>query len=727
MACANKGKATLNLEPLFNPQSIAIIGCSQDPKRLSGLPLHYMQKHKYGGKIYPVNPKYQEIAGLKCYPSISAVPQPVDVALMLIPAAAIAGVLAECIAAGTKAAIIISSGFAELGPQGRAAQEQIAALALEANMPVLGPNCQGVINLVKGIPLSFTSALDAPSLRTGGLALVSQSGAVGSFTLAAAHEAGIGFSYWATTGNEASLNAETVAQYLLRQDDVSGVLLYLEEAKDPQGLAAAGQLAREVGKPLIGLKVGRYGAGKRAAMSHTGSLAGSDEEYTAAFKKAGIVRAAHIEEMFDLGLVLSDAIKPRGKRVAIVTITGGGGILAADRCEEVGLEVPLLDAETQAQLKKIVPPFGAVANPVDVTAELIASPGLLKETLKIIIASPSVDSIIIFLGMQERIGTSLAEDIAAMAKVAKAAGKPILVSWMAPPQGAVEVLRAARVPLIFDVVRTINALSHLLVKPEKEAERWPSTDPWGGKGPFAKKELRSLLLKLSGATDGEKERLTLTEAAGKEFFARLGLPVPRGQVARTAAEALKIAEKIGYPLVAKVDSPDILHKSDAGAVRLNLQSAPDVERAFGEIMANSRSYAPDARVNGVLLEEMVAGDPLQTIVGLKWSEKFGSLIMFGTGGIFVELLKDFSLHLAPVTQAQALGMVEELTTAKLFTGFRGSAPRDLQALAQTIVTISHVGAALGQDLLELDINPLFVLPEGEGVVVGDALIVLRGK
>ena len=379
-------------------------------------------------------------------------------------------------------------------------------------------------------------------------------------------------------------------------------------SQDPQGLAAAGQLAgggktphRPQGGPLWGWEAGCH-------VPHRLS-GGSDEEYTAAFKKAGIVRAAHIEEMFDLGLVLSDAIKPRGKRVAIVTITGGGGILAADRCEEVGLEVPLLDAETQAQLKKIVPPFGAVANPVDVTAELIASPGLLKETLKIIIASPSVDSIIIFLGMQERIGTSLAEDIAAMAKVAKAAGKPILVSWMAPPQGAVEVLRAARVPLIFDVVRTINALSHLLVKPEKEAERWPSTDPWGGKGPFAKKELRSLLLKLSGATDGEKERLTLTEAAGRNSLPAWACPFPGSQVARTAAEALKIASKNRLPPCGQGGFPDILHKSDAGAVRLNLQSAPDVERAFGEIMANSRSYAPDGQRRPA--GEMVAGDPLR--------------------------------------------------------------------------------------------------------------------
>jgi acyl-CoA synthetase (NDP forming) len=728
MVCEAKNKVALDLQPLCNPKSVAIIGCSQNPKRLSGRPFYFLRKFNYQGKIYPVNPKYDEIDGIKCYPSIKDVPEPVDVALLLIPAASIEGALKECIEAGTKSAIIFSSGFAELGEEGREVQTRIGQLAKEANMPVLGPNCLGVMNLANSIPLSFSSALDVVSLRPGGLALVSQSGAIGTFILGAAEESKIGFSYWVTTGNEAALNAETVAQYLLQRDDVSGVLLYLEESRDPEGLAEAGRLAKEVGKPLIGLKVGRYSSGKRAAMSHTGSMAGADEEYTAAFRKAGIVRAAHIEELFDLGLVLSDGIKPKGKRAAIVTMTGGGGILTADRCEEVGLEVPLLSEETQAKLAEVVPSFGAVGNPVDVTAELVASPGLLKQTLNIIIEAPDVDAIIVFIGMQKLTGANLAKDIAAMSEVAKAAGKPILVAWMAAPEEAIEILRAARVPLLYDAVRTVNALAHLVEKPEKESETTCGhTCADKAAGLFTRENLRSLLIATSDPQDVKKERFALTEAAGKKFLAKLGLSIPQGDVAKTAADAVAIAEKIGYPVVAKVDSPDILHKSDAGAVKVGLKNAEELTNAFAAIIENAKLYDPSARVNGVLVEEMVTGDPVQTIVGLKWSEKFGPMVVFGTGGIFVELLKDFSMRLAPVTEAEALSMLAELKTAKMFKGFRGAAPRDLQATAKAIATISQIGAALGEELLELDINPLFILPEGEGVKVGDALIVVKGE
>jgi acyl-CoA synthetase (NDP forming) len=371
------------------------------------------------------------------------------------------------------------------------------------------------------------------------------------------------------------------------------------------------------------------------------------------------------------------------------------------------------------------PSFGAVGNPVDVTAELVASPGLMKETLNILIESPDVDSIIVFIGIQKRTGVRLAEDIAEMSEIGKAAGKPVLVAWMAPPAEAVEVLRSARVPTLYDAVRTVDALAHLVEKPEKdpqEADRSPQKGIL-----FDKEKMRSLLISVSDPQDIKKEHFAPTEAGGKKFFAQLGLPVPEGDVATTKEEAREIAARIGFPVVAKVDSPDILHKSDAGAVKVGLKNNEELTKAFEEILANSREYDPRARVNGVLVEEMVGGDPVQTIVGLKWSDKFGPMVVFGTGGIFVELLKDFSMRLAPVTEVEALGMLEELKTAKMFKGFRGAAPRDLEATAKAIAAVSQIGATLGEDLVELDINPLFILPQGEGVKVGDALIVVKGE
>ncbi|MGI6574985.1 MAG: acetate--CoA ligase family protein [bacterium] len=716
----------LDLEPLFNPKSVAIIGCSQDFNKVNGRPLRFLLENNYQGRIYPVNPKYEEIAGYTCYPNIAAVPEQVDVVLFMVAAAYVENIMKECIAAGARSAIIFSSGFAELGAEGREAQERISQLAKEAGMPVLGPNCLGAINLKKGIPLSFSIGLDKANLQPGGLALVSQSGAMGSFILGFIRDANIGLSYWVTTGNEACLEASAVARYLLAKDDVSGVLIYLEEARDANGLLAAGNLAREVGKPLICLKVGRGISGKRAAMSHTGSIAGADEEYTAAFKKAGIVRAEHIEELFDFGIVFSDGVKPKGRRVAIVTMTGGGGVLAADRCEKVRLEVPELSAETQAKLAEIVPSFGAVANPVDMTGQLVGSPGLLKGVLRCALADPGIDATIVILGMQERTGPSIARDIVEVVKSApESKEKPTLVAWMSPPVEAIGILREAKIPILYDIVRTVDALAALVDKPVSLP---PCAKEKSKRESIISKDLdiRSLLRAKAAPEDIAKERFAPTEANSKAFLAELGFSIPKGGVARTQQDAVKLASEIGYPVVVKVDSPDIMHKSDAKAVKVGLKNAAEVAAAFDEIMTNSRQYDPKARINGVLVEEMVTSDSLQTIVGLKYSEKFGPMVMFGMGGIFVEVMKEFSIRMAPVTEEEALEMIKELKTAMMFGPFRGAAPRDVQAAAKAIAAVSEIGASLGEELLELDINPLFLLKEGDGVKVGDALIVLKG-
>ena len=718
-------KKPRDLGMLFRPRSVAIVGCSSDLAKLSGRPLKFLLKWKYSGRIFPVNPKYEKIEGLVSYPSVRSLPEPADVALVLVPAAGVEAVLEDCVSAGVRSAIVFSSGFTEVGEQGSNLQQNVKEVAEKAAMPVLGPNCLGIINLRDGIPLSFTSVLEEEDLYSGGLALVSQSGAIASFILGMAREARVGFSHWVTTGNEASLELSEVAQYLLGSDGVNAVLCYLEEVRNPRGLIDAGDIARRTGKPLICLKVGHSTAGRKAALSHTGAIAGSDEEYEAFFRKAGIIKARHIEELLDLGIVLGSSWRPNGKRVAILSISGGGGIICADRCEEVGLEVPELNNETQSQLRQVVPVFGSVKNPVDMTAELVTTPGLLGKCLEIVLNDATTDSVLILLGANRKNAASLSSDIIAAVKESRRVkGKPILVIWMAAPSEAVEALRKANVPLLFDAVRAVDALARLSELPCPDEITGAYQKAGVKRHPtLLRKEVLSIL---SGIKPEylNGETAVLVESAGKDLLARIGIPRPSGGLAETAEDAVKLANHIGYPVVAKVSSPDILHKSDARAVIVGINTPEVMHRSFEEIVQNARLYNPKASIEGVLIEETVQ-DAIEAFVGLKWSEKFGSLVMFGLGGIFVEIFRDVSLRLAPVNEAEAVEMIEELKAKSLFYGFRQFAERDVEATVRAIVIISELGATLGPDLIELDVNPLFVLKKGSGVKAGDALIRLR--
>ena len=708
------------LEALFNPKSIAIIGCSGDLTRLSGRPLKFLLKNDYPGKIYPVNPKYKSIEGLSCYPSITKVPEPVDVALLIVPVKLIEDAVEDCMRAKTRSAIIFSSGFAELGKDGKAVQDRIAKLSENSGMPILGPNCLGLINVQNSIPLSFSSALDEDAILPGSTALVSQSGAIAAYILGTAREAGIGFSHWVTTGNEVSLDSFKVAQHLLEQDAVKGVMLYLEETRDPQAMMEAGRIAKATGKPLVALKVGRSTSGRRAALSHTGALSGSDAEYDAALQKAGIIRARHIEELLDLGVVLSSSPKPSGNRVAIMSISGGGGILCADRCEDLGLEVPVLSQGTQDKLSEVIPRFGSAKNPVDLTAELVASPGMLGKSLEIILNDADIDSIVLFLGGNRKNGEKLSLDIVNVLRAnTNSKKKPVIVSWMAAPKEAVRILREKEIPLLFDGVRAVNALGRLYEGKTGAYERELPVS-----GTERSDLLKTTLLHMASSGATANGTISLSESVSKELIAQCDIQVPDGGLAKTPEQALEIAKRVGFPVVAKIDSPHILHKSEAGAVQTGIEDEKALTSMFDQIINNAKNYCPEADIRGVLVERMI-GDSVEMIIGLKWSDKFGPMVMVGMGGIFVELLKDVSLRIAPVNHREAKDMVSELQTAQMLSGFRGKKERDIEALLDAIVAASRIGADLGSDLVELDINPLFVLPKGQGVVAGDALVVLK--
>lgn len=709
-----------DIGPLLNPRSIALIGCSGNVNGLSGRPLKYLLDSNYAGKVYPVNPKYDEIEGIRCYSNIEEIPEPVDVAMLLIPTSAVENTFESCIRAKTKSVIIVSAGFAELGEEGKSIQTRIRNLSQKENLPILGPNCLGCINIADNIPLTFSELVEE-DLRQGSLALVSQSGALAAWILGDAHRSKIGISYWVTTGNEVSLEASEVVKQLIEKNDVSTALLYLEESRNPQGLIEAGLKARELGKYLICLKVGRSSAGKKAAMSHTGALSGSDEEYDAVLKKAGIVRASNIQELLDFGVVFSQCGLPKGNRVGIVTISGGGGIIVADHCEKMGLKVPELSPEIKSKLIEVVPSFGSAENPVDVTASALIKPGLLKESIDILISDKNIDSIVVFLGAQKRNAASISKDLIEVVKKSKSASgpvKPLIVCWMHAPDNAVEILREAGVPVLPEGTRVVNALAKLVHTSDAVEFR---QDDEAAQPILINDSIRDQLL--SYRKEVSEEPCVLSEFESKQFLSSVGIKIPKSGIVESREAAVELAEKLKYPLVAKVNSPDIAHKSDASAVAVGIKNSEEIKKAFDDIIQNSKNYNPQAKICGVLVEKMVQGG-VETIIGYRWSDQFGPIIMLGMGGIFVELLKDITFRIAPVTYHEALQMIGELKTSKLFFGFRGSAKCDIQALAKTIVMISEVGAKLGKDLKELDINPLFVLEENNGVMAGDALIVL---
>lgn len=710
-----------NLDAMFKPRSIALVGASGEATKLSGRPLRFLLQYGYQGKIYPVNPRYEEVAGLKCYPSLAAVPDEIDLAVIALPAAAVPAALKECAAKGVKAATVFSAGFAEVGEEGRKLQEEIRDIALAGGIALDGPNCAGLLSVREKVFATFNTAMERGAPLEGPVAFVSQSGALGTYMFAAAQDAGVGFTYWVSTGNEAVLGFADYVSYFVEEESTKVIMAYMEDARDGEALKACALKALEAGKPLIVLKVGTSEAGARAATSHTGALAGSDKVYGAVFHQYGIIRANDVEELFDLATICTAPCWPRGRRVALMTISGGAGILMCDRCEETGLEVAKLSPETVEDLRQVLPPFASAVNPVDVTAELVARPGLLKRSMEIVLADPAVDSLVIFLGLQLATGAGLAQDIA---EVAEASEKTVVVNWMAPPPEALAILREKKIPVFPDPARGVRALAGL-VKYLERRQRYlarRAAGKEGHRGAEASGERRAKAREIV-ARARQAGRKALTEAEAKTILELYGIPTPRRRLVESAAAAAAAAEELGFPVVMKIASPDITHKTEAGGVRLGIKSAAEAAAAFEEILARARAYNPQAALAGVLVEEMVTGG-LEVMVGAKQDARFGPVVTFGLGGVFVEVLRDYALRVAPLEEEEVLAMLREIRGYPLLAGYRGGEARDVAALARVIMAVSELATELREDLVELDINPLLVMPEGGGVKAVDALMVV---
>jgi acetyltransferase len=696
------------LSHFFNPRSVAVIGASRDTHKLGYGVVRNLHDYHYRGEIYPVNPHAREVLGYPCYPSITDAPRPVDLAIVVVPAEYVIDTVAQCGAAGVPAAVVVSGGFSEIGPDGAARERELARVAAEHGVRLLGPNCIGTIDT--HTPVNTTFVVGMP--RTGDIAFVSQSGAVVAAVIDWARGAGVGFSRMVSLGNGADVD-ETELLAEMAGDPQSRVITgYLEGVADGRAfLQVAARAARR--KPLIMLKVGRGEGGARAVASHTGALAGSAEAYDAAFRKVGILRANSLEELFDWARALAWQPLPQGNRVAVLTNAGGPGILAVDALEAAGLSLAPLTEATRDYLASRCPPHASVRNPVDILAG--SGPGTYARALDALLADETVDAAVVIQAPQDWFyPTSLAEVIG---EVAAGSRKPVLacVMGLASTADALDILHRRRVPNYAFPERVASTLAAMLAR-----HRWLASPPESATDPFPV-DRAAINQVLSGVPAAEGHILDGLAAAS--LLGAYGIPLPAGHLATAAAEAVSLAAEIGYPIVLKIVSPDITHKSDVGGVVAGLADTRAVRDGYDRLIASVRSHQPDARIEGVMVQQMVpAGQEI--IVGWKRDPQFGPLLLVGSGGTEVELMRDVAVEIAPLTRGEAERMLAATLAGRRLAGWRGSPPADRQAVVDVLLRLSQMALDL-DSIAELDINPLRVFDAGQGAVAVDARAVVE--
>jgi acetate---CoA ligase (ADP-forming) len=708
--------SALNIERLVDPRSIAIIGASNDPKSISGQPMRFLLQHGYRGALYPVNPKYTEIDGVACHESVAALPVTPDLALILVAARRVPDMLRQCGEKGVRFAIVYSSGFAEAGEAGAALQRECADIAKAFGIRVIGPNCQGFVSTGANVYAGFGAPFGV-SYRRGGLSLISQSGGFGCALLLMADELGIGLRHFLTTGNEADVSLLDLVDACIDDPHTSLIATYIEGLKDARRLVEVANRALDAGKPLLAWKVGNTADGAKAAASHTANLGGASALYRTAFRQTGVIEVTDVADLGDYARAFEAGRLPRGNRIAVVTLSGGAGILITDACAERGMSVPSLSADTLERLKPIVPAFASLNNPIDLTAGILAEPKIFADALQIIADDPNIDAIAI---MAAAASGEVAQAMAkAIVRVYDNIDKPMMLAWNARhdmAREAYETIGAHGVPLYATPVRCGRAFAALSDYAAARRARAAARDSVqsGERSGYNSDHARALLAAHQGKPGD------LTEHAAQALLRDYGIATPKSALARNRDEAFSIAREIGFPLVIKVQSPDIPHKTEAGAVRVGICDEAALAAAFDEIVGNARRHVPHARIEGVLVQEEIR-DAIEMIVGIENDASFGPALMCGLGGIYAEVLKDVTFRLAPVTLDAAHAMIRELRSFAMLDGARGKPLADIDALAETLVALSAMARDQQASLRELDINPLFVLPAGKGVRAGDAL------
>ncbi|AXH99169.1 CoA-binding protein [Sporosarcina sp. PTS2304] len=707
--------SNVELDPLFHPRRIAVMGASENTNKIGYLQLKALIDAGFAGDIYPIHPKSKEIANLPCYKSVSDAPEAIDLAILCVGINQVESCLIECGESGVKAAIVFASGYSEIGEEGIVAQNRLLEIAQQYKMRLIGPNCVGLLNTTNGLMGTFSPGLtNVPLGKRREVGFVTQSGAFGVLTYIAAAQQGLTFNYFVSVGNEVDVEFSDVIEYMLHDPKTKVASGYLEGEKNPEKLRMLAKYALEINKPIIVMKSGRSNAGSRAAASHTGSLAGADQVYDGFFKQTGIIRADDYDDIISFSKLFLSNKLPTGRNTVIVTSSGGRGINEADRCEANGLVIHELSDHVRQEIEKNIPSFASASNPVDLTAAAsITNPELYLEPLRVLVNDPDTD-IIMFpefpLHWDEN--TPVLQEFV---ELCKNSDKFVFISnfpleGMSTPK-CVQYLEDNGIPFILGNMNPVRSLGKLVDYAEKyrktkeQAQLAPSSE-------ITKVDIHHLL----------PTNQTLSESQSSDVLSTYGIRTTKRVIAKTEDHAVEVAQSIGYPVVLKVDSPDIPHKTEVNGIRLNVQNEADVRKAFQEIMKSAKEHCPTADIHGISVQEMLP-EGVEVIVGVTNDPTFGPVLMFGLGGVFVEVFKDVSFRVAPITRQDAVDMMEELKGNQLLAGVRNKHAVDTEAIIDVLLKVSALVQDYADEIQEIDINPLLVYEQG--IVAADALIITK--
>lgn len=692
------------LDALFNPRSVAVIGASEDPTRIGGRPLRYLKEFGFRGEVWPVNPRRDRVQGIEARPDIADVPGPIDVAVVAVAAANVPGTIEACAKRGVGAAVVFTSGFAETDAAGAVRQRRMREIARSSGMRILGPNCLGVYNAATGFFATFTTTLDIYRPKPGPVAIVSQSGAYGSHLGLLARRRRIDVGLWASTGNECDVTVSECIAWMAERPDIEVVAAYAEGIGDGDALLASLDAARARGKRVFFTKTGRSEAGAEAVRSHTAALAGADAVFDAMLAQAGIVRTDSTEEMLDAAYAASFGALPSSRRVGLMTISGGAGVMMADEAARQGLEVAAMPDAAQRRLKEKLS-FCTPRNPVDITAQVFNAPQLVGAFLDAMLDEGDYGAVVLFftyVASVEFMAKPLVEAIARARE--RHPHRPILMSMVGSDE-AVAPYEALNVPVFEDPVRAVRTVSALARVREGLAH---------GPGAGADTTARPPGDRYDGGRLDEHEALRL--------LASWGVPAVERRVARSAAEAARAAAAIGGPVAMKILSPDVEHKTEAGGVALGV-AVDDAAAEHDALVARAKAHDAKAEVRGTLVAPMVGG--VECILGVRRDPVFGPVVMVGSGGMLAEVIDDVAFGKAPIDDAQAKRMIAGLSVARVLEGARGRPRCDIDALAAAVAALSRFAAAHADVIDSVDVNPFVVLPEGEGGLALDALVIER--
>ena len=690
------------LTPLFAPRSIAILGASSDTTRIGGRPIAYMKTAGFKGAIYPVNPNRPEVQGLKAYASVAELPEAPDVAIVAVPASIAVQAVEDLGKRGTKAALVFTAGFAEVDEAGAAAQSRMIEAARAHGMRVLGPNCLGVFDGRKAYYGTFSTSFDSGWPVPGRIGIASQSGAYGTHLYTLARNRGIGASLCIMTGNEADVTVGECIGWLAENPEVDVIAVYAEGIREASGLIAAFEAAHEARKPIVMMKVGHSALGGKAAKSHTASIAGHDAVTEAIMQEFGVVRARTSEEMLDIAQTAARRIYPAPNTLGMITVSGGAGVLVSDVAEQVGLEMPEMPAEAQAKLKSLVP-FCAPRNPVDATAQVGNDPHLLEPFFESVVRDGGYSSVLGFFTMvaSSRRWPGMLEKLNAVRE--RYPDRLYVLSVIAPPERVRELETHGWI-CHEDPSRAVKAIAAMGRFGAAFATPSPTEPPAVPR------------INLPAATPSEAE--------AKRLLASAGIATVPERTCGSAEEAEAAAEQLGFPVVMKILSPDILHKSEIGGVLLDIRDRAAVRDGFGTLMTRAKERAPDAHLDGVLVAKLLTGGA-ECILGIHHDPVFGPMAAFGLGGVFVEILNDVVFRRCPFGTDVAEQMIRSIRGAPILLGARGRVSADIPALAEMLSRLSVFAVQAGERLRSIDLNPVFAMPEGQGAFAADAVIELE--